>query len=402
MIILFFLAVFLFCGLIAAGESYYERDWPRDTGKFAVFAGILLLGSLSAFGQNVRWDLPVTTVQASGGNLLPVYAIPGALVSFYNEPAGTLASTYNSATSVSACPTGSQVVLNGSGACVSSADPYGNMGAWFLPGQYMASIMGGGRSYNYYFTISGSGGATGVTALNSLTGAVTLAVGSGLTLTPSGNTLTIGLASGFSINSFTGCGGALELGQTVTNPTCSATYTGTPTGANITNTDAIDSPLVLSTPFTSGTIVGSFHHTAIATTTVQLTAIGASTQTANQTYTWNPRIFAGLGTGGATSTVTASGTNAVLSTTDVLPSAGLGAETIGQNFGPYAPSGQVIYLLLTGGSHTFTDLCTGFPFAFNSPITVTFVNQFSVSTTMYLYQSTNSLTGACFEPHIVS
>ena len=120
----------------------------------------LLLFALASplMAQNVRWDLPIYTVQASGGNLLPVYAIPGALVSFYNEPAGTLATTYNSATSTSACPTGAQVVLNGSGACVSSADQYGNMGGWFLPGQYMATIIGGGKSYNYYFTIgSGSG-----------------------------------------------------------------------------------------------------------------------------------------------------------------------------------------------------------------------------------------------------
>ena len=109
--------------------------------------------------QNVRWDYPIYTTQAQGGNLLPVYAIPGALVSFYNEPAGTLANTYNSATSTSACPTGAQVVLNGSAACSSSADPYGNMGAWFLPGQYMATILASGHSYNYYFTIAGAGGS---------------------------------------------------------------------------------------------------------------------------------------------------------------------------------------------------------------------------------------------------
>jgi hypothetical protein len=363
----------------------------------------LLIFALASpsLAQNVRWDLPVYTTQAQGGNLLPVYAIPGALVSFYNEPAGTLANTYNSATSVSACPTGAQVVLNGSAACVSSADPYGNMGAWFLPGQYMATITAQGRSYNYYFTIPG-GSASGVSSLNSLTGALTIACGSGLTCTSLGSTITITPNTGFLINSFTGCSGSLELGQTVTNPVCSATYTGTPTGANITNTDAIDSPLVLSSPYTSGTIVGSFHHTSVTTTTIQLTAIGSSTQTANQTYTWNPRIFGGVGASGATSTVTASGTTAVLSTTDVLPSAGLGVETVGETFGPYAPTGQAIYLLLTGGSHTFIDVCSGFPFAFNSPLTVTFVNQYGVSQTMYLYQSTNTLTGPCFEPKVVS
>lgn len=363
---------------------------------------LLLLLTSPVLAQNVRWDLPVYTTQASGGNLLPVLAIPGASVSFYNQPSGTLASTYNSATSVSACPTGTQVVLNGSGACVSNADPQGRMGAWFLPGQYMAKITGGGKTTSYYFTISGGGsGSIGVSALNTLTGAVTIACGGGLTCTVSGQTITISSSGGFTILTFTGCSGALEIGQTITNPTCMVTYSGSPTSASITNTDGVNSPLNLSTPFTSGTFVGSFVHTAVATTTFTLTALGATTQTANQSYTWKPRIFSGLGAAGATSTVTATGTTAVLSTGDVLPSAGLGAETVGQTFGPFTTAGQAIYLLLTGGSHTFVDVTTGFPFAFNPALTVTFVNQYGVTQTLYLYQSTNSLTGT-FEPKVVS
>lgn len=237
-------------------------------------------------------------------------------------------------------------------------------------------------------------------------GVTSIAVGSGLSCTPlvsgtcTGN-VTIYLNSAFAINSFTGCSGSLELGQSVTNPTCSATYSATPTSATITNTDSINSPLTLSTPFTSGTIVGTFQHTAVATTTVTLTAVGTSTQTATQAYTWNPRIFAGLGTAGATS-ATASGTNAVLNGgAGTIASAGLGAETVGQTFGPFSPSGQNVYLLLMGGSHTFTDAGTGFPFAFNAPITVTFVNQYGTTVTMYLYVSTNTLTGT-FTPKVAS
>ena len=208
-------------------------------------------------------------------------------------------------------------------------------------------------------------------------------------------------SSPFLITSFTGCSGSLELGQTVTNPTCSATYTGTPTSAHITNTDSIDSPLVLISPFTSGTIVGSFRHTVESGATVTLTAIGTSSQTATQQYTWNPRIFGGVGTVGATSTVTALGTTAVLSTSDVLPSAGIGTETVGETFGPYTPSGQAVYLLLIGGTHTFIDAGTGFPFAFNAPIAVTFTNQYGVVVTMWLYQSTNPLFGT-FTPKVAS
>lgn len=205
----------------------------------------------------------------------------------------------------------------------------------------------------------------------------------------------------FAINSFTGCGGSFELGASISSPTCSATYSALPTSATIANTDGVSSPTVLTTPFASGTIAGTFTHSSIATTTITLTAIGSSTQTATQTYTWNPRIFGGIGSTGATYSVTASGTTAVLSTSDVLASAGLGAETVGQVFGPFTASGQAVYLLLTGASHTFTDAGTGFPFAFNAPITVTFVNAHGVTVTMYLYASTNPLTGT-FSPKVAS
>jgi hypothetical protein len=248
-------------------------------------------------------------------------------------------------------------------------------------------------------TITAATGITNISILDARTACLVPYIWNGAVYTNQGNLCSGG--GGFTINSFTGCAGSLELGQTVTNPTCVATYTGVPSSANITNTDSIDSPLVLSSPFTTGTIVGSFHHSAIATTTVTLTATGASTQTATQQYTWQPRIFGGVGTAGATSTVTASDTTAVLSTSDALPSAGLGAETVGQTFGPYTPSAQNVYLLLLGGSHTFIDAGTGFPFAFNPPITVTFVNEFGVTVTMYLYQSTNPLYGT-YTPKVAS
>jgi hypothetical protein len=57
--------------------------------------------------------------------------------------------------------------------------------------------------------------------------------------------------------------------------------------------------------------------------------------------------------------------------------------------------------LLAGGSHTFVDAGTGFPMAFNSPITVTFVNVHGVSLTMYLYQTTYSLYGT-YTPRVAS
>jgi len=208
-------------------------------------------------------------------------------------------------------------------------------------------------------------------------------------------------AAPFSITSFTGCNGTVELGFHVVNPSCSATYSATPSSANLTNTDGISSPTNLTAPFTSGTISGNFSHSTITTTTITLTAVGTSTQTASQNYQWQPRIFGGLGASGATSTVTASGTTAILSTSDVINSIQLGAENVGQTFGPFAPSGQCIYLLLIGGSHTFVDANTGFPFAFNTPTAVSFTNANGVVVSMFLYQSTNVLTGS-FAPKVTS
>lgn len=197
----------------------------------------------------------------------------------------------------------------------------------------------------------------------------------------------------FAILSFTGCNGTVELGFHVVNPTCSATYSATPSSANITNTDGISSPTNLTNPFTTQTITANFSHTAIATNTLTLTAIGTSTQTATQAYQWQPRIFGGLGASGATSTVTASGTNAILSTSNTIGTLQLGAESVGSVFGPFAPSGQKVYLLLIGGSHTFVDTGTGFPFAFNTGVAVSFTNVNGVVVSMFLYQSTNNLTG---------
>jgi hypothetical protein len=57
-----FFAIFVFCACIALAESYYEHDWPRDTGKFTIISGILFLLSLSAFSQNTRWDMPGGTL----------------------------------------------------------------------------------------------------------------------------------------------------------------------------------------------------------------------------------------------------------------------------------------------------------------------------------------------------
>lgn len=210
------------------------------------------------------------------------------------------------------------------------------------------------------------------------------------------------LAPGFSITSFTG-GSVVEVGATVTNPAFAATYSATPVSAQITNTDGINSPFVMTTPFTSATITGSFVHTTITTTTFTLSAVSTSTRTATQAINWQARVFPGVGATGATSSVTASGTTAVLSNGAVLPSGGLygtSAQLVGSLF-TVSPSAQKVYLLLIGGSHTFKDATTGFTFAFNSPTAVSFVNANGSTVAMFLYESTNTLSGT-FTVQVVS
>jgi hypothetical protein len=202
------------------------------------------------------------------------------------------------------------------------------------------------------------------------------------------------IAPGFTINTFSGGSASpVEVGATVTNPPFTASYSSTPTSASITNTDSIGSPLVLTTPFTSGTVVGAFHHTTAGAATFTLTAVGPVTKTATAAVNWEPRTFSGVGAAGATATVTASTTTAVLSTGAILASAGLSNSQVGLTYGPFAPSAQKVYLLLIGGSHTFKDASTGFAFAFNAPTAVSFVNVNGATIAMFLYESTNTLSG---------
>ena len=208
------------------------------------------------------------------------------------------------------------------------------------------------------------------------------------------------IGAGFSITGFSG-GSTVEIGATVTNPSFTASYNMTPNSAQITNTDGTDSPLTLSNPYTSGTVVGSFSHNLQSSVVFTLTAVSTSTKTATSDINFYPRSFGGVGSAGATSSVTAGTNTAILSTGDILSSLGLFSSDTGQTFGPFSPVNQSIYLLLTGGSHMFKDPVTGFGFAFNSPTPVSFVNQHSQTVSMYLYQSTY-LLDASFSVEVVS
>jgi hypothetical protein len=114
-----------------------------------------------------------------------------------------------------------------------------------------------------------------------------------------------------------------------------------------------------------------------------------------------PRVFAGIGAAGATSSVTATRTTAVLSNGAVLASAGLYNSRVRATYGPFAPSAQKIYILIIGGSHQFKDAVTGFAFAFNKPTPVSFVNANGSTVSMFLYESINSISST-FSVQVVS
>lgn len=267
-----------------------------------------------------------------------------------------------------------------------SSDGTGNIGTW-VPWNGAGGGGGGGTPGgapgSLQYNLSGSFGGLAATAPNQV------AISSGAGVFGVRQLTQDDILPGFSITSFSG-GSNVEIGSSVTNPAFTASYSATPTSAQITNTDGIGSPTVLTTPFTSGTVTGTFTKTSAASTTFTLSATASTTKTATQAINWLPRTFGGVGATGATSSVTATGTTAVLSTGDVLASAGLNNQT---NYGPYSPSVQKIYILMVGGSHTFKDPNTGFSFAFNAPTAVSFVNANGTTVAMFLYESTNTLSG---------
>lgn len=193
------------------------------------------------------------------------------------------------------------------------------------------------------------------------------------------------IAAGFSITSFTG-GSTVETGATVTNPTFSASYSSLPTSAQITNSDGIDSPLVLTTPFTSGTVTGAFTHSSPANVTFTLTAVGPTTKTATQTIAFQDRGFGGIGTAGATSATAGVNTAILNGGAGTLSDSFLAANFVGTSFGPFSPVSQVIYILLPAGAHTFKDQ-NGFGFPMTAVATFGFVNQEGATVSMTLWAS---------------
>lgn len=340
---------------------------------------------------------------ASGADAAPTWRliVPGDLPFTYSGNTTELATVSGAAT------TGDCAVWNSSGNLVSMACGGAPGGA---SGQLQTNNGSGGFSaYSTPGVVAVEGG--GATPTPATLAILTTAFGGSTTPSSTSQVLAATSSStadwrqltaddilpGFTISSF-GCVACttVEIGATVSNPAFTASYSSTPASAAITNTDGISSPTNLTTPFTSGTVTGSFTHTTATSTTFTLTAVSTSTQTATKAITWVPRAFGGTGTGGSATGATASGNNAVLvGATGTLSISYLGSSCTGQVYNVTTSGTQYVYLLLpcnvsNPGSGSFT---TPGPtvFAMGSPTTITFVNQYGVSlATEYLYRSVNS------------
>jgi hypothetical protein len=442
-----FLALLLFLGLGASrcqaqASPYSNSVFPSQiftstgqTGTVIQLNGLIVpstIGSSFASGTITLTGTSLSTVtfslMGSADNGINYFTLPISAVATPGTTTTTVTATANglyqvnlaglthvrfvtsgtfTATSVSliltATPNGQVARSNGGGGPGAVASVFGRTGAVVpVPNDYSFSQIGGSLSAAQVAAAGGLSNNTSGTAANASNAAAI----DGVTVTgmplasyvPVANNGTSApwrrltqddILPGFSITGFNG-GSTVEIGATVTNPVFSASYSSTPTSANITNTDGIGSPLTLTTPFTSGTVTGSFTKTSATSTTFTLNATQAVTKTATTAINWQPRTFGGVGAAAATSSVTASGTNAILSNGATLASAGLSNAA---TYGPFSPSAQKVYVLMIGGSHTFKDPTTGFAFVFNTPTSVSFVNANGATVTMFLYESTNTLSG---------
>lgn len=186
------------------------------------------LAALPAAAQNTRFDAIATTTAGSGQSV-PLLAIPGVAVSFWNEPGMTLANVYNSATSGTACPTNAQVVLRGSSSCVSTADNQGNFGGWFAAGQYAYTFTAFGQTFGPFpFTVGAGGGGSGTVTSVGVTAPAWMTV-TGSPVTGAG---TIGLAGASGLTAHqvlgTGAGGTLSQ-ETLSTLDLPFTYSGNTT-----------------------------------------------------------------------------------------------------------------------------------------------------------------------------
>jgi hypothetical protein len=206
---------------------------------------------------------------------------------------------------------------------------------------------------------------------------------------------------GFSISSFSKTAPnsnqlVYRRGDTLTGVESFATYdAGSPTSASITNTfggssgvgDIAPGTWAINSPFSTGTLGGSVRREgsdlgADPSMTVTLTATLGLSKQASYTISWTRDVYFGVGSSGM---VTEAGIEGL--------AGNLLSNTRVRQFS-VSPSSQKVYYAYPKAYGTSTFMLNGFPASFGTPVEVLVTNINSVTSTYYLYESTNLLTGS--------
>lgn len=176
----------------------------------------------------------------------------------------------------------------------------------------------------------------------------------------------------------------VEVGATINNPPFTASYVGgTPTAAQITNNNG-DTPLNLSSPYTSGSPAWAIAKTANnASVLVTITAQPGSV-TDSVSLIWRPRVFYGNDTDPGTIT------EAFIESLASQPLAANNSRTVNYNCGP----GEYAWYCVPTAYGVPTGTVGGFPFGASVVDTVSVTNGFGVTQNYYVVRSNLAGLGA--------
>jgi hypothetical protein len=208
------------------------------------------------------------------------------------------------------------------------------------------------------------------------------------------------ISPGFSIASFTKTApnpGTLTYrrGDTLTGITAAATYvSGPPTSGSISNTlggsvggtDVNPTAWTFSSPYASATQPTNVKREgsdlgADPTWTIGLSATGTAVDTENIVVTWTRDVYYGVGAAGLNTEAAIEGLAA-----NALSSSRARTITV-------SPSSEKVYYAFPKQYGTATFTLNGFPAAFNTPLELAITNVNGVTSTYYVYESTNLLSG---------
>jgi hypothetical protein len=361
---------------IFALQHPVQGAWVSTTNyqpaQYVTYGGGVYLAAQASLNQTPSGSSAYWLLIAGSGSTTP----GGSPYSIQYNNAGVLAGVrFNglAVVSTSAAPrsaTFTDIVNLWGGGCATS----------FLRGD---GTCGGGVAY--YTTPSSSVAVAGTMA------AGYVAIGTGATTAVVRRLTLDDLGPAFSITGFScsGCGN-YEIGSSTTITGFSATYSSAAVSGTV--TDGGSNTVTLSPPnSTSQSAVTSWTYPVTSGTVAvfTLTAVAATSPSAQASIAGYPCTFAGVGTAAATGISTTSGsatpceaTVSLVGATGTLSQYGLGNAGA---YGPFTPANQKVYIFMQGCSHTFNLGPTNFPML---PATaISYTDQWGSAVSGCLYES---------------